>query len=89
MPKDFDLSFPASCPTVTVDSGKGKYTWNRAGLDSRSELPCKSGDAGAKAFYYCNSRGEWHNLNVEACKYSNKMTEALQLYSNVSMFRDK
>lgn len=76
--------FVASCPPVTVESSKGTYVWPKAGFYSRSEQPCKSGDKAAKAFYTCNGRGKWVDLDLKACKYNMQITQLLSDLSMVS-----
>lgn len=78
----------AFCPEVVEETSKGTYTWPRAGYNSRPELPCKSGDkSGDKAYYTCNGEGKWVDLDVEACKYSNSITQILHDLSLVSIVR--
>lgn len=73
----------AFCEETTTKTDKGEYPWPRTGFNSRAELPCKVGDSGTKAFYQCNKKGEWVDLDLKACKYSSQITRLLHELSMV------
>ena len=78
--------FVAFCPRIKKETKKGTYIWPRAGFNSRKEQPCKSGE-GANAYYTCNKEGKWVDLDVQACKYDNRITRVLKELSMVSYFK--
>lgn len=77
----------AFCPSVTIESDKGRYVWPRAGYDSRSELPCQLREPGKKAFYSCSNDGKRTDLDLKACKYTRPITQLLYELSTVSLLR--
>lgn len=57
----------------------------------KAELPCE-GDrlsglmqAPLKAFYHCNTSGQWENLNTESCPYISQTTKILEQFSKVNL----
>jgi len=57
----------------------------------KAELPCEvdrlSGlmQAPLKAFYHCNTSGQWERLNTESCPYISHTTKILEQFSKVNL----
>jgi len=67
-----------------METSQGVYTWPRTVSGVRAKLPCKSGVKDKdEALYMCDSKGEWTDLNMDACKYTNPVTQLLKDLSTV------
>lgn len=57
----------------------------------KTELPCEGSrlsglmQAPLKAFYHCNTSGQWEHLNTESCPYISHTTKILEQFSKVNL----
>ncbi|KAG5319021.1 AGRA3 protein, partial [Pseudoatta argentina] len=79
------------CPLAVTKNNKGIYTWPKTIVGWKAELPCEvdrlSGlmQAPLKAFYHCNTSGQWERLNTESCPYISHTTKILEQFSKVNL----
>ncbi|XP_036145260.1 adhesion G protein-coupled receptor A3 isoform X2 [Monomorium pharaonis] len=79
------------CPLAVTRNNKGIYTWPRTIVGWKAELPCEGSrlsglmQAPLKAFYHCNTSGQWEYLNTEACPYISHTTKILEQFSKVNL----
>ncbi|XP_024893349.1 adhesion G protein-coupled receptor A3 isoform X1 [Temnothorax curvispinosus] len=79
------------CPLAVTRNNKGIYTWPRTIVGWKAELPCEGSrlsglmQAPLKAFYHCNTSGQWEHLNTESCPYISHTTKILEQFSKVNL----